>query len=163
MPEFQDGTRKDDKQLIHSLRSIQTKQHIGQCIVSTLLMLRQTMGKFRFTRLTTAHTWGKPPPSPLKYVLCLSTGATSKWHFVSRLQNGSPEIPKVGTPTTLGPDNFVCKPSIVMRSKAKLEPSSTAFQRYVARHLHARNLGRFPAFSGRESNCQFDSRPFFWP
>jgi hypothetical protein len=29
--------------------------------------------------------------------------------------------------------------------------------------LHARESGRFPIFCGRESNCQFDSRPFFWP
>jgi hypothetical protein len=28
---------------------------------------------------------------------------TSKWHFVPRFPNGSPKIPKVGTPTTLGP------------------------------------------------------------
>jgi hypothetical protein len=27
--EFWDGTRKNDKQLIHSLKSAQTKQHIG--------------------------------------------------------------------------------------------------------------------------------------
>jgi hypothetical protein len=30
------------------------------------------------------------------------------------------ETPKVGTPSTLGPHNFVYKPSITMRSKAKL-------------------------------------------
>jgi hypothetical protein len=28
--------------------------------------------------------------------------------------------PKVGTPVTLGPHNFVCKPLIEIRSKAKL-------------------------------------------
>jgi hypothetical protein len=30
------------------------------------------------------------------------------------------EIPKVGTPTTLGPHNFMCRPLIEMKSKAKL-------------------------------------------
>jgi hypothetical protein len=55
------------------------------------------MGKLRLTRLTTARTWGKPLPSPL-YTTCLS-----KWHFVPRLPNGSPEIAKVKTPATLGP------------------------------------------------------------
>jgi hypothetical protein len=34
---------------------------------------------------------------------------TSKWHFVPGLPNGSPEIPIVGTPATLGPHNFVCR------------------------------------------------------
>jgi hypothetical protein len=32
----------------------------------------------------------------------------------------SPEIPKVGTPTTLGPHKFVCKPLVEMKSKANL-------------------------------------------
>jgi hypothetical protein len=52
--------------------------------------------------------------------MCLYTRPTFKWHFVPRLPNGSPEIPKVETPTTLGPHNFVCKPPIEMRSEAKL-------------------------------------------
>jgi hypothetical protein len=51
----------------------------------------------------------------------------------------------------------------VMRSKAKLYPSSRAFQRYVARCMHPSESGRFSTFSGRESNYRFDSRPFFWP
>jgi hypothetical protein len=45
---------------------------------------------------------------------------TSKWHFVLGLPNESPEIPKVGTPTTLGPHNFVWKPHIEMRSRENL-------------------------------------------
>jgi len=73
-------------------------------------MLGQTVGKLKFPRLTTAQTWGKPPPSPLQYILCLSTRPTSKWLFVSGLLSESPKIIKVGIPATLGPHNFVCKP-----------------------------------------------------
>jgi len=40
--------------------------------------------------------------------------STSKWHFVPGLSNGSPEIPKVGIPATLGPHNFVHRPLIEM-------------------------------------------------
>ncbi len=105
---------------------------------------------------------GKPPPFPLQYILCLSMWATSKWHFVSRLPNGSLEISRIGTSTTLEPYNFVCQPLITMQYKAKLQPSSRTFQQYVARHLRARKLGGFLTFSGRESNCQFDFKPFFW-
>ncbi len=71
--------------------------------------------------------------------------------------------PKVGTPVTLGAHNFACKLPIEMKFKAKLYPSLKAFQCYVAHHLYVRKLRRFPTFSGRESNCQFDARPFFWP
>ncbi len=98
---------------------------------------------------------------PLQYTLQLSTGVTSKWLFVPGLPNGSPEIPIVGTPTTLEAHNLVCRLPIVMKSKAKLQPLSRTFQRYIARCLHATKSGRFLTFNGRESNCQFDSRPFF--
>ncbi len=101
---------------------------------------------------------------PLYIILCASPrGPHPNGIFVPGLSFGSLEIPKVVTPTTLGPNNFVCKPLIEMRSKTKLQPSSITFQRYVACHLNARKSGRFPTFSGRKSNCQFDSRPFFWP
>ncbi len=75
----------------------------GVVTVWALLVLRRITGKLRLTKLTTARTWGKPPPSPLYYTLCLSTRPTSKWHFVPGLPNGSPEIPKIRTPATLGP------------------------------------------------------------
>jgi hypothetical protein len=60
-------------------------------------------GKLGLTRLTTARTWGKPPPSPLYYIVCVYLRLTSKWLFVSKLPSGSPEIAKIGTLTTLGP------------------------------------------------------------
>jgi hypothetical protein len=67
------------------------------------------------------------------------------------------EIPEIGTPVTLEAHNFLCRPLIEVRSKAKLSPLSKALQRHVARHLHISNLGRFLTFSGRESNWHFDS------
>ncbi len=123
---------------------------------------------------------GKPPSSSLQYTLCLATGPalkchgtstkcylvmglTPKCHFVLGLPSGSFEISKVGIPTTLGAHNFVCKPPIEMRFKEKLQPLLRAFQRYVAHHLHIRKLRRFLTFNGWESNCQFDSSPFFSP
>jgi hypothetical protein len=116
------------------------------------LVHERGMGKHRLVKLTTTRTWGKPPPSPLQYIMCMATGLAPKCHFVPRLPSGSLEIPKIGTPTTLGGHNFVCKTPIEMRSKSKLYPSSKAFQRYVARYLHARKSGRLPTFSGRKSN-----------
>jgi len=78
------------------------------------------MNKHKLTRLTTTQTWGKPPLSPLLYTLCLTIELTPKCHFVLGLSNGSPEIPKVGTPITLEAHNFVCNPLIEMRSQTKL-------------------------------------------
>jgi hypothetical protein len=52
---------------------------------------KMSHGQLGLTRLTTAQTWGKPPPSPLLYTLCLSTRSTSKWHFVPGLP-----VPQMG-------------------------------------------------------------------
>jgi hypothetical protein len=104
------------------------------------------MGKFGLTRFITARTWGSHHLSPYS-TICASTRPTSKWYFVPGLPNGSTKIRKVESLATLGSHNFVCRPLIELRSKAKLYPLSRFFQQYVARHLHARKSGRFPTFN----------------
>jgi hypothetical protein len=47
-------------------------------------------------------------------------GSTAKSHFLLGLPNGSPEIPKIGIPMTLGDHNFVCSPPIKVRLETKL-------------------------------------------
>ncbi len=130
------------------------------------LWCQDSHGQHGHTKLTTARTWGKPPPSLLQYSLQRSAETTSKWLFFPGLSAGSPEIPPCGTLGTLEPHNFASRPRIEMRSKTKLQLSSRAFQRYVARCLKLSTLGRFLTFSGRESKLadsrEFDSRPFFW-
>jgi len=61
----------------------------------------------------------------------------------------------------LGVYKFACRPPIQMRFQVKLQPSLSAFQWYVACHLHVRKSGWLLIFSGRESNCQINFRPFF--
>jgi hypothetical protein len=63
---------------------------------------------------------GEATTFPLIIFLCLSTRATSKWHFVLGLPNGSLEIPTTRIPTTLGPHNFAFRPPIAMRFQPKL-------------------------------------------
>ncbi len=67
------------------------------------------------------------------------------------------------SPGTLGAHNFRLQSSIATRSEPKLQFSSRAFQRRVALQNRMLGRGRFLTFSGRESNCQFDSQPFFCP
>jgi len=45
---------------------------------------------------------------------------TPKCHFVSGLSSWSLEIPEIGTLATLEAHNFVCRPLIEVRSRAKL-------------------------------------------
>jgi hypothetical protein len=47
-------------------------------------------------------------------------GPAPKCHFVLGLLSWSPEILKIGTPTTLEARNFVYRPPIEVRSEEKL-------------------------------------------
>ncbi len=134
----------------------------GKCIVGTLLVL----GRPRATRTHKTHhgpDLGEATTFPLIVYSAPLHGGHIQMAFCLRLPSESPKIPTTGTPVTLRAHNFLYKPLITMSFKAQLQPLSRAFQQYVTRCLHARRLGRFLTFSGRESNCQFDSRPFFWP
>ncbi len=135
------GTRKINKQVNYSHKPTQTKQQVAQCVAGTLLVHGRATGKHKFTRFTKAWIWGKPTPFPLQYSLCLATGPAPKCHFVPRLPSGSLEIPKIGTPMTLGAHNFVCKPLIEVRSKAKLQPSLRAF--HLSEHKEIRAIPNF--------------------
>jgi hypothetical protein len=91
-----DGTRKNDKHLNTHINC--TNETTSWLVHSwNFLVLGQAMSNLRFTRLTTARTWGKPPSSPLLYTLCLSTRPTSRWHFVMGL-------PRLWGPITLCAD-----------------------------------------------------------
>ncbi len=135
----------------------------GQCIVGAPLMLERATSNSDTQDSPRPGLGGSQHLPPYSILYGCPQDHTSKWLFVSGLPSGSPEIVKVETPMTLGRHNFACRPLIEMRYKAKLQPSLRAFQRYVARHLHRQESGRFSTFSDWESNCQFDSRAFFWP
>ncbi len=91
---------------------------------------------------------GEATTFPFKVLSMPSHRASTQMSFCLGL--GSPEIPKIGTPAILEAHNFVCRPSIEVRSEAKSQPLLRAFQRFMARHLHIRKSGRFPTFSGWE-------------
>ncbi len=105
----------------------------------------------------------KPPPySLIVYSALFRGGGTRMAHFVGTPEMESRNCPG-GTPGTLNCHNSQLRSWIATRSKSKLYPSSRSFQRHVALPNRTSGRGRFPSFSGRESNCQFDSRPFFCP
>jgi hypothetical protein len=83
--------------------------------------------------------------------------------FFPGLPKWSPEIVLIYTTGTLGIHNFLFKPSSGMRSKAIWYFSLRAFQHHVTLLLQTSRTGRFLTFNGQESNCQFDSQPFFCP
>ncbi len=120
--ELRDGTRKNDKHLItHSdLHKPNNK------LVSAQLK------HFWCQDEPQANLDSQDSPRPElggshHLTLCLSTKPTSKWLFVPGLPSGSLEIAKIRTLATLDPHNFVCRPPIMMRFEAKLQPSLRAF------------------------------------
>ncbi len=162
------GLGRIDK-LIHSHGPAHNPHKVVSAVGAPLVL-----GQPRATRTHKTHhgpDLGEATTFPLQYSLRRSVETTSKWLFfpgLPGLPTGSPEIPPCGT---LEPHNFTSRPQIEVRSEAKLQLSSRAFQRYVACRLQLSISGRFLTFSGRESKLadsrefdsrEFDSRPFFW-
>jgi len=99
--ELQDGTRQIDKQFTYSHEPAQNQTSWLVCSWSTLVHKR-TMGNHGLTTFTTARTWGKPPPSPLNYPLCLAIGPAPKCHLSRDSQVGVSKFPKLGFPQFWG-------------------------------------------------------------
>jgi hypothetical protein len=100
-------------------------------------------------------------------ILCATfRGLHSNGSFSRDSQVGVPKLSRNcpgWNPGTLGAHNSRLRSLIATRSKPNLEPSASSFQRRIALSIRRSGRYRFPTFSGRESNCQFDSRPFFCP
>ncbi len=113
------GTRKSDKHQLFTRTC--TNQPTSWLVRSwNTLVHGRAMSKHELTKFTMARTWGKSPPSPLQYTLCLAMGPAPKCHFVSRFPSGSLKIFTIAIPTTLETHNFMCRPSIEMKFIAKL-------------------------------------------
>ncbi len=107
----------------------------GQCIVGALLVLGRATGNTD-TQYSSRPRLGKSHHLPLYSILCTSPrGLHPNGFSLPGFSCGSPEIAPAGSPATLEPHNFASKPSIEVQSKAKLQLSLIAFQRYVACHL----------------------------
>ncbi len=161
---LQDLTRKRDKLFTH-LNLHQTNQQVGQFTFWSTLGARTSHGQLwtylihhgpdSREAITFPHIVYSAPlhGGHIQMAFCLGTPT---WESRNCLET----VP-VWTLGTLVAHNSLLKPSIGMRSKANLQFSLKAFQWCVALCMHAPGSGRFLTFSGRESNCQFDSRPFF--
>jgi len=103
--------------------------------------------------------WGEATTFPdIVYSVALCQG-----YIQVALFPGTPKLESRNCPGTLDVRSSSPRTRIGMRFEPKLYLSSRAFQRHVALLEATSGRGRFPTFSGRESNCQFDSRPFFCP
>ncbi len=122
--------------------------------------------KPRATRIHLIHHGldsGEATTFPHTLFSTFAHGTCIQMAFCPRLPRRSLKTVPVWTPGTSGGHNSHLRPPIGMRSEANLYLSSRAFQWCAALHLHTPGSGRFSTFSGQESNCQFDSRPFFRP
>jgi hypothetical protein len=113
------GTRKNDK---HQLVTWTYTNQITSWLVHSLNAFGARTSHMQTWIHKTHHNMdlGEATTFPLIVIMCLAMGLASKCHFVLGLPSGSLEIHKVGTLATLGAHNFVCRPPIEMRSKAKL-------------------------------------------
>ncbi len=149
---------------VYSLTQTCTKP--SNKLVSALLKHFWCQDEPRATRTHKTHhdlNLGETITFPLIVYFVAAHRAHIQMFFLSRdSQTPKWESQNCQSQVTLGPHNFACR-LLKMKHQAKLQPSSRAFQQCVAHHLHTTKSCRFPTFNGRESNYQFDSRPFFWP
>jgi hypothetical protein len=139
---LRDGTRKSDKLYLLIRTCIKPTNKLISSYFGITLVLGQATGNFGFTRLTTARTQRKPPPSPIEYFLCLSTAPTSRWLFVPGLPKRSPETVLVWAPGTLRSHNSLFRPPIGMKSK------ETCWSPWELSNdvLHSTGVGLIPNF-----------------
>jgi hypothetical protein len=68
---------------------------------------------------------GEATTFPLIVFSMFGHTANIQMSFCPRTPSWNPEIPEIGTPTTLEAHNVLCKPPIEVRSKTKLYPCQT--------------------------------------
>ncbi len=90
------GLRRVTSNSLTQVNLHKTNKQVGQHKVAAPLVLERTTSNLRLTRLTTARTRGKPPPSPIQYSMCLSAAPTPEWLFVPGLPRRSPKLPRFG-------------------------------------------------------------------
>ncbi len=160
-----DQTRKRDQKIkLESASKNQSQE--GQFTFGTLLGVGTSHGHFD-TQDSPRPGLGGSHHLPPYSILC---NAQRRLHpndsFSRDSQVGIPKLSRNcpgWSPGTLEAHNSRLQSLIATRSKPKLQPSSRSFQSRVALSIRRLKRDRFPTFSGRESNCQFDSRPFFCP
>jgi hypothetical protein len=100
------GIRTNDKWVNYSHGLHKPNNKFGWCIVVALLVHKQATSIYGLIRFTMPRTWGKPPPSPLKYSLYLSIGLHPNVILSQDSQVMSLEIFKIRTFATLKAHNF---------------------------------------------------------
>ncbi len=112
---LRNGTRKRTSLQLLTRICIQLTNKLVNSFPRAPLVLGQATSDSGLTRLITARTRGKPPPSPIQYSLRLSVAPTSEWLFIPRPLRGGFEIVSVWTPATLRGYNSLFRPLIRMR------------------------------------------------
>jgi hypothetical protein len=147
------------KSINYSHEPTQTKEQVGWCIVWALLVHGWSMGKHRLTRLTRTQTWGKPPPSPLYYTLCLVMGPAPKCHFVS----GVPKFSKLGLPQLWGPVTLCADLWLKWGLKQSCNPCQELFNNILHTTWTQGNRGNFRILVVAKQIANLTLIPFFWP
>ncbi len=93
---FEIRTKKSDKHYLLIQTYIKPTNKSISSLSRAPLALGQATGNSGLTRLTTAQTRGKPPPSPIQYALRLSTTPASKWLLSRDSQGGVPKLSQFG-------------------------------------------------------------------
>jgi hypothetical protein len=130
------------------------------------LVLGQATGDLGLTWLTTPTLRRSHHLTPYS-ILCdspwgLHPNGTFSWDSQVEVPK-STKVSRFWILETLNSHSSSPQPPIGTRFESKLYSLSRSFQRRIALLNRTSGSGWFSTFSGRESNCQFYSHPFFCP
>jgi hypothetical protein len=125
--EFRDGTRKNEKQTNHSHEPAHNQTTSWLVHSWNIFGVKTRHGQTQTHKTHHGPDLGEATTFPLIVYSMPLHEAHIQMTFCPETPKWGPKIPQIRTPATLGPHNFVCRPPIEMRSKAKLYPLSKAF------------------------------------
>ncbi len=148
---------------LHSLtRACTQPTQSGQCIVGAPLVLGRATGNTDTQDSPRPELGGSHHLPPYSIFCSPPRGLHPNGYFSRDSRVGVPKSRQMGLPPLWSPITLRAD----LGSLCGLKQSCSSHRELsndVARPLKLSKSGRFPAFCGRESNWQFDSRSFFWP
>jgi hypothetical protein len=124
---------------------------------------KMSHGQLGHTKFTMARTWGSHHLPPYAILYNFPWGPHPNGLLSRDSHLGVLKFPQLGLPWLWRRITWHANLRLQWGLKQSCILCQELSKSYVTRCLHARKSGRFLTFSGRESNCHFDSRPFFWP
>jgi hypothetical protein len=160
--ELWDGTRKSDKQFSYSLESVSNQPTPWLVLCWSTFGTRTSHRRFQIHKTHHGRDSGEATTLPRYNIFCTSPRRLHRNGFLSRdSRREVPKLPRLGLPqlcrAIISCSDFWSRQGLKQSCSFRWELSNG-----VSHTTTCTLVGRFLTFCDFESNCQFDSWPFFF-